>query len=174
MIIMANNTQRAEGSEITQIAGNYNNFSLNQQPIVFYEEDLKELVLIFSETIADIAAYPGEALPRGADIEVKNERNNLSDENFRHIMEFSLPYFHKIEIFLKDVKNIEYYRKYNMTVFELQTRILAAAKEYKISDIFISCFDYIVARHRDTIGPKRNLVLVFLHYMYWSCDIGRT
>lgn len=171
---MASNSQHAEGTGITQVAHDYNNFQLNQQPLVFYEEDLKELVLIFSEAVSDIDSNLVEVLSRGADVEVKNEKNNLNAEYFLHIMEFSLPYFRKIEIFLKDVKNIEYYKKYKMTVFELQARILSTAQDCKISDVFISCFDYIVDRHRNAIGPKRDLVLVFLHYMYWSCDIGRT
>jgi hypothetical protein len=105
--------------------------------------------------------------------ETKNELNNLSEEYFKIIKERSLPFFDEIDNFLKDNKNKEFKGKYLDIVDELRTQIETYRDEYnKFDKIFSKIRETILNNSNDEIKEKR-WINIFLHYMYWNCDIGR-
>jgi hypothetical protein len=144
-------------------------------PFEFYETDLKEIVIKFSEMKADL----GKTIKRKQDQlkyldkTVKNELNNLSKDYFEFIKKDSLAYFHKIEAFLKDPVNKQYKTFYDNTVLDLNETVIVRRDEYhKFDEVLKEIYDYVMSYNFQSLKEKRKLVRVFLHYMYWNCDIG--
>lgn len=143
------------------------------EPLRFFEGDLRNVITKLAEEIDKIAKNyqpSGFAfLPK----EKKNELNKLSESYFQHMKENSLSYFDQIHTFLSDPKNKDCKKWYDNTVAELQSKITAKRDEFAEFDhIFNYIFDYLIDRH-DDLKQHRKLVLVFLHYMYFNCDLGR-
>jgi hypothetical protein len=144
-------------------------------PFEFYEKDLKEVIVKFSEQKDNI----GKTIKRKQDQlkyidkTVKNELNNLSKEYFEFIKRNSLAYFHKIETFLKDPINKKYKTFYDNTVLDLNETVIVRRDEYhKFDEVLKEIYDYVMTHNFRELKEKRKLVRVFLHYMYWNCDIG--
>lgn len=144
-------------------------------PFEFYEKDLKEIVIKFSEMKEDL----GKTLKRKQDQlkyidkTVKNELNNLSKEYFEFIKRNSLAYFHKIEAFLKDPVNKKYKTFYNNTVSDLNETVIVRRDEYhEFDEVLKEIYDYVMTHNSAELKDNRKLVRIFLHYMYWHCDIG--
>lgn len=145
------------------------------QPLVFHEKDMKNLILYFGNNIDDIskiAQETHEELKR-VNVEEKNKKNNLSQAYFELMKEQSLSYFHKIDIFLKDPKNIKLLNAYQNTTTELNNKITIYRKNFsEFEKIFDHIYEHIVRKHEDEINDQKRLIWVFLHYMYYNCDIG--
>ncbi len=143
-------------------------------PIEFFENDLKEIIIAFSKSSKELSATVSAKLKqlKNTDKTKKNELNNLSKEYFEIIKKKSLSYFVKIEIFLKDPLNKEYLNFYENTIWDLQAKITTKRDEYdKFEEILDTLFEYIFQNNTD-LKDNRKLIWVFLHYMYWHCDIG--
>lgn len=143
-------------------------------PLEFYEKDLKDIILKFSE-IKDRAAESIEKKQPGIkwlDKEEKNKLNNLSKDYFDFMKKNSLADFQKIETFLKDPANREYEESYENTISDLQGKILIKRNEYfAFEELLETLFDYIF-ENSPMLKDRRKLIRVFLHYMYFNCDIG--
>ena len=144
-------------------------------PLQFYEKDLQEIVIAFSEakiskeklgTIqSDLARSP---------IEEKNRLNNLSKTYFDNVLKESFSDFEEIKNFLEDPKNAEYKSKYDNTISDLQEEIIIKRNEYLFfEEVLYHLYKLTLDLNNDQILMKRRLVRVFLHYMYFYCDIGR-
>jgi hypothetical protein len=84
----------------------------------------------------------------------------------------SLADFHKIETFLKDPANLRYKNYYDNTVSDLQGKIVIKRSEYSdFEELLETLFDYIF-ENSPGLKDNRKLIRVFLHYMYYNCDIG--
>lgn len=153
-------------------------FSLmrNLLPDVFYEADIRNVIVLFSknsnwmdtEPIKDVSCFDY------TDKERKNELNKVDNIYFADIKDNSLKYFCDIENFLKDPKNAEYRQMYMNTVSDLRGYILRNAEKYTFVDLLESIIEHIVGN--DTfhdIFKVRALVRVFVHFMYWECDLGK-
>lgn len=143
-------------------------------PLQFYEKDLQEIVIAFSETTIakeelkskqrDLATIP---------IEEKNRLNNLGKKYFDNVLKESFSDFNKIESFLEDPKNDEYKSKYNNTISDLQEEIIINRNEYNFfEDILNHSYKLILDNANKNLMTNRKLIRVFLHYMYFNCDIG--
>ncbi|EGT3605392.1 hypothetical protein FKF97_03010 [Clostridium perfringens] len=176
---MLNNSieQNANNSNFVNQAGNdiYNYF-LNQVPdFEFYEQDIKEVILFFSESIKNDNTFINIDFD-AIKIKEKNKINHVSKECNELIVNKSLPKFGKINSFLTNPANEEYLTMYNSITFELQQLILGQFTEYKSFDnIFSSLYQHIIknAKSDHAFMKVRTNVLVFLHFMYYNCDIGK-
>ncbi len=144
-------------------------------PLDFYEKDLKDIILKFSEMKEGV----GEAVKRKleelkyTDKTRKNELNNLGKEYFEFIKKNSLADFHKIETFLMDPVNKQYKTYYENTVSDLQAIVILKRHEFhKFEELLHELYSFIMTHNLDALKDNRKLVRVFLHYMYWHCDIG--
>lgn len=152
-------------------------FNLNDllTPLQFYEEDLKEIIIAFSKLNSDCDDRVTKRLNelKNTDKTIKNELNKLSQEYFDEmIKKGSLSYFPFIEAFLQNPSNIKYCNFYQNTVSDLKEKIIVNRKEYyEFDKIFDEIYDYIREKNTD-LKDHRRLIRVFLHYMYWHCDIG--
>lgn len=144
-------------------------------PLQFYEKDLQEIVIAFSEvkmskeelrTIQnDLTRIP---------IDEKNRLNNLSKTYFDNVLKESFSDFEEIKNFLEDPKNAEYKSKYDNTISDLQEEIIIKRNEYLFfEDVLNHLYKLTLDLNNDQLLMKRSLVRVFLHYMYFYCDIGR-
>lgn len=143
-------------------------------PLEFYETDLKELVTLFStiefdgEEIQEIARK-NDRIP----ITEKNELNRLSQDYFNNRFKKSINDFQAIEAFLKDPKNKQMQVYYDNTIDDIQSKILVKRDEFNaFEEIIEYLFDFVFKNHEAELRNDRRLIRVFLHYMYYHCDIG--
>ncbi len=145
----------------------------NNSPIEFYEQDIIEVIDCFSRDISNnsILTIIDDFLK--VDLaQVKNPLNNLSSRYFQIIQEESLPYFLQIDTFLKAPENSDGLAKYNATTAELRHKITVYRDQYPtFEQIFDVLYNHILSNNQ-CISSDRRLVLTFLHFMYWNCDIG--
>lgn len=146
-------------------------------PLRFYESDLRDMILIFSESITEITDDAKDYIKSFAvtEKEHKNELNNLSKEYFDFMKNHSLQYFKDIESFLRDPKNDDYQKMYSNTVSDLQEVItIERANFNQFEHIIKHLCDRVISNHKQVLNDKRSIVRVFIHFMYFNCDIGRT
>ncbi len=154
-------------------------FSLNRNitPFEFYEKDIQEVIILFgeeSQNLTDKDAFKPEDFYRPS-IDVKNRLNNLSEGYFKNIIQDeSLKYFKQIADFLKDPINAKFAKSYERTTFELKQKIEVNRDDFdKFEKAFEYLYLYIFDENSKEIIEHRNLIYVFLHFMYYNCDIGR-
>lgn len=148
--------------------------------IQFYEKDIRDVILMFNEEKDPINGILQEIKQENdsliyIDKNEKNKLNNLSQEYFdRSIVESSLQYFDKIDGFLRDFKNRKYLNDYNNTIQDLKAEIIINRDKFdKFEEILEYLYKKIQKKHSEDLNQYRNLIRVFLHYMYWNCDIGK-
>ncbi len=140
--------------------------------IQFFERDIKNVIVYFSDNLESIDGILDDLdkIP----LEEKNELNSLSDDYFEIIKEDYMEYFGKIDSFLKDPKNSEYLQMYQNTVVELRRKITIKRKDYEyFEEIFEDLYDHILDKNVDELHTNKEIIWVFLHYMYCNCDIGK-
>lgn len=177
MLGSSQNQSADNGHNINQAGRdiNYNQVIMSELNFELYEEDIKEVITFFSETIVN----PIDEKPidfNVVEIDKKNELNNVSKYCNELIRDKSLPKFNKINSFLKHPANSEYLAMYDSITFELQQLILGKFKSFESFDSVFSClYEHIIKNNikdRDFMKMRTN-VLVFLHFMYYNCDIGK-
>jgi hypothetical protein len=145
-------------------------------PNQFYEADIRDVIVLFSQKNNWIDATPtSDPNPlEYADKQKKNALNNLDEDYFNDIKSHSLMFFQSIDKFLKDPRNAEYRKKYQNTTSDLRGYIQKHSGEHTFKEILESIIDNIVgADTQADIFKERTQARVFVHYMYWNCDIGR-
>jgi len=144
-------------------------------PLEFYEKDLQEIIIVFSKTKIlknELSAIQSD-LTR-IPIEEKNRLNNLGKVYFDNVLKDSFSDFEKIKCFLEDPINDEYKTKYYNTVTDLQDEIIVHREEYNaFEEILNHLYKLILDKTNNNLMTNRKLIRVFLHYMYFNCDIGR-
>jgi len=143
-------------------------------PLEFYENDLQELIIAFSEakiSEEDLKTVQND-LTR-IPVEEKNKLNDLGKEYFDNVFKTSYSDFEKIKKFLEDPINDNEKIKYANTVSDLQAKIFLKREEfYAFEEIIESICDYILDAKKTALLSSRRFIRVFVHYMYFICDIG--
>jgi hypothetical protein len=146
-------------------------------PLRFYEKELRDVIIVFSEQSKAISTEAKSYITSFTliDKEKKNELNNLSKEYFEFLKSHSLQYFEGIKNFLCDPKNETYTRMYSNTVSDLQDAITVERNRFnEFERIIKHLVDYTVGNNEDKLKDLRKIVRVFIHFMYFNCDIGKT
>lgn len=145
---------------------------LEEEPLRFYDEDIKNIIISFHE-IAKGNKYEQNTPFKYISKERKNKINNLSKDYFEYLKEQSLPYFETIDIFLRDPRNSEYLNMYMNTVGDLQEKIILERGRFeRFDDILYYLAKYIIDRNTELLTIRR-FATIFIHYMYFNCDIGK-
>jgi hypothetical protein len=143
-------------------------------PFQFYEQDLVEVIKHFSQQKDTLKKKIGAV--RGIkwiDKEEKNRINRLSSDYFDFIKKESLPYFLQIDKFLKSGKNKKFRDFYDDTVADLQEQILIKRSDYGMfEEVLRVAYNHVIDNGHPDVVQRRRLIRVFLHYMYFNCDIG--
>lgn len=144
--------------------------------IRFYEKDIKDLIITFNKDKTELAKTVENNFDfsdKFLDKQEKNVKNNLSAVYFEHIKSNSLAYFDEINKFLNDPKNSALLELYKQTVVELQHKITISREDFdKFEDILDVLYQYILDKNQSELSSRRALIQVFLHFMYFNCDIG--
>lgn len=144
-------------------------------PLRFFEKDIQDVIVIFHEQGESItgSSYLPSTDFRNVSKEEKNRLNNLSERYFKYIKDSSLSHFSKVEAFLKDPRNSEYANYYENTVSDLQGIIHTRRSEFaEFEQVIEKLVDKIVYSDFDRLKDIRRMVRVFIHFMYFNCDIG--
>jgi len=138
-------------------------------PLSFDENDLKEIINSFSKIDKKKGNLP--EIPE-RDIEKKNQLNNLSKEYFNNSIKKNLIYLDQIREFLMDPINSEYLNKYENTIDDINEEIIVHRDDFDKFDMIFSYLYKFIIENNTELNNNRNLVRLFLHYMYYNCDIG--
>lgn len=143
-------------------------------PLQFYEEDLRNLVVEFAKSKivkSNIEAIEDEIF--GIPITEKNTLNKLSEDYFIEVFKNSVDDFAKIRAFLQDPKNEKFLKMYQNTVSDIQEEITIKRTEYRVFDEILNhLYKLVLDTGNKALKNNRRLIRVFLHYMYFHCDIG--
>lgn len=148
-----------------------------QAPLRFFEKELRDVIIVFSEQSKAISTEANSYITSFSviDKEKKNELNNLSKDYFEFLKNHSLQYFEDIERFLRDPKNELYMKMYSNTVSDLQDAITVERNRFnEFEHIIKHLVEYTVGNNEDKLKDLRKIVRVFIHFMYFNCDIGKT
>ena len=138
-------------------------------PISFDENDLKEIINSFSKIDKKKGNLP--EIPE-RDIDKKNQLNNLSKEYFNNVIKKNLIYLDQIRDFLMDPINSEYLNNYENTIDDINEEIIVHRDDFDKFDMIFSYLYKFIVENNPELNNNRNLVRLFLHYMYYNCDIG--
>ncbi len=139
-------------------------------PLSFDENDLRLIVNSFNKL--DNKKRGLSKVPENRDIENKNKLNALSKEYFDNVIKRNLIYFEQIRSFLKDSINKEYLDKYENTIDDINAKIVVHRTDFEKFEMILEfLYDFIIENNAE-LKNKRRLVRLFLHYMYYNCDIG--
>lgn len=103
----------------------------------------------------------------------KNKINKLSKVYFEEIRTRSLPYFKTIEDFLRNPRNVDLKDMYEDTADEIRRRLIAADPPFESFDAALTCIIDAVTENNPALKTRRRFATIFLHYMYYTCDIGK-
>lgn len=138
-------------------------------PLNFNENDLKEIINSFSKVDKKKGDLP--KIPK-RDIEKKNEINNLSKEYFNNVIKRNLIYLEQIREFLTNPINAKYLGKYENTIDDINEEIVVHRDEFDKFDLIFNYLYKFIVENNPELKSNRSLVRLFLHYMYYNCDIG--
>ncbi len=138
-------------------------------PLSFNENDLKEIINSFSKVDKKKGDLP--KIPK-RDIEKKNVLNNLSKDYFNNVIKRNLLYLEQIREFLTNPINAEYLGKYENTIDDINEEIVVHRDEFDKFDLIFNYLYKFIVENSPELKSNRSLVRLFLHYMYYNCDIG--
>ncbi|WP_321429405.1 ABC-three component system protein [uncultured Methanolobus sp.] len=143
-------------------------------PLEFYEKDLQDIVIAFSEVkFSNETIKEREADLNRISIDEKNELNRLSKTYFDEVFRKSFSAFESISRFLEDPQNYELKMKYENTIGDLQEEIIINRDDYYLfEDVLSHLYKLALDENNHKLHSNRGLLRVFLHYMYYNCDIG--
>jgi len=146
-------------------------------PEYIYPEDIKQVIITFAKNKdlwknAENNSDTNDLL--FVSKEEKNRLNNVSEYYFDNIKEHSLRYFSQIDEFLKDPINEEYKEMYENTTSDLRSFLMKNRDLKPFVDLLEDIIEQIKGfDETQQIFKERRFVSVFVHYMYFNCDIGR-
>ena len=141
-------------------------------PLDFNENDLKKIILSFSK----IGLKKGNLseIPKSRNIEKKNDVNKLSKDYFNYAIKKSLTYFSQIKEFLENPINENCLNGYQNTIGDINEEIIIHRDDYNQFEELINHLYKLILNNAPDLENKRSLIRLFLHYMYYNCDIGKS
>jgi hypothetical protein len=138
-----------------------------------------ELVEVIGALHTYASSHPSSGFDSARDFEAikirdqKNKMNRLTDDYYQEIVvNGSMPYFARIEDFLKNPRNKEFAVLYHDAADELKQKILTNRAKFDVFDSVFAFLSEQIQQPRATLRGKRRMVSILLHYMYFNCDIG--
>lgn len=163
--------------ELPDVVQKYNLF-LYELPDRIYEKDIRDVIIAFTNNKKIWVSCDSESSEQNElkyiGKEEKNKLNKISDAYFDDIKSHSLKHFSLINDFLKDPVNYNLREFYENTVSDLRGYLLKNSEKRSFMDLLEEIIKQITGEeHHEGIFQKRKYVRVFVHFMYWNCDIGR-
>lgn len=141
-------------------------------PIRIQIDDLTTIITAFHSSLAE-GFRPSPENFTFVPKPQKNKINKLSEPYFEEIRTRSLPYFKQIEDFLKNPRNIEFREMYDDTTDEIRRKITSSGETFGSFDDALTYIIDHVTLNNEALRRRRRFAAIFLHYMYYTCDIGQ-
>lgn len=148
-------------------------------PFDFSERELKQLVINFKtqlQTNTQLLSGEVEKIKfnyNSIEKEEKNRKNKLGKEYYDNIiLSNSMTYFNKIEAFLQNPINQSLKDYYYDIVTELQHLTLIKREDFGAFEEIFGYISQLVTDPSNELSGKKRFILIFLHYMYFVCDLG--
>lgn len=141
-------------------------------PLRIQTDDITSVVKAFHDTLDGTATHHAEDftyVPKPQ----KNKINKLSAAYFEEIRTRSLPYFKTIEDFLSNPRNIDFKDMYEDTADEIRRKLLLNKSSFDSFDAALTHIIDLVTTDNAVLERRRRFATIFLHYMYYTCDIGQ-
>jgi len=142
-------------------------------PIKF---DVDDITTVISQFHAEMKSGELEICAANLNYVAKSEKNKinkLSDEYWSEVRTRSLQYFKAIEEFLKNPRNLDFKDMYEDTADEIRRKLLTMDVPFKSFDDALTFIIDFVTKGNTQLKNRRRFATVFLHYMYYTCDIGQ-
>ncbi|MHB1195147.1 MAG: ABC-three component system protein [Longimicrobiales bacterium] len=141
-------------------------------PIRFSAYDLRDVIEAFHSTVVPAGTTAPPVDLKLATLDDKNQINGLSDVYFRVIQDRSSPYFGQIRAFLRDPVNSAVAQRYQSVANELNHKVMGRRGDFAaFEQVFEALYDLAI-EYAPELKTRAPLVNVFLHFMYWECDLG--
>ena len=147
--------------------------TIAQGPLIIQSQDLQFLIEAFRSSGFNFHNAGVSATDfTGIDLDSKNVINGVSADFFKYMQDNSLPYFARVREFLENPINEDSRYFYFNIVDEFQQQLILARGEFPIMDKLFELFYKEILATIPQLKDHRRLVNVFLHYMYWNCELG--
>jgi hypothetical protein len=146
-------------------------------PLLVDPDELAEIIVAFAKNQKVFSQIENQQIKMSKGIKRttfndKNNLNNLSDEYAKLINENMIHYFDDITNFLAQPENDKLKNLYDEVAEEFNMKIMAHKQEFDLFDRVLNyLYDLLIGRDMD-LKRNKKLTRVFLHYMYYYCDIG--
>jgi hypothetical protein len=149
-------------------------FDRFDKPFAIGTDDLTEVIRAFHRELDT----DGVLSPSGQDFTYvqkpkKNRINKLSKECALEIETRSVPHFSAIQEFLHNPRNDELRALYEDTASEIRQKLLVSRALFGSFDHVLSHLVELVVGNNPQLKFKKRFAAIFLHYMYYTCDIGQ-
>jgi hypothetical protein len=148
-------------------------FARNEPPFRFQPGDLNNVITAFHAAVQNgPSPFHSAGNFTFVDKKTKNTINKLTDEYYEYMKRESLPHFSRIKTFLEDPRNTDIKNLYHDAADELKQKIITYRKEFTTFDEVLTYVYDLIINNNPPLKGKKQLVRLFLHYMYFDCDIG--
>jgi hypothetical protein len=148
-------------------------FDRFEHPLRIQISDITAVIEAFHQTLGDTTTPPSAHGFTFVPKPEKNKINNLSAAYFEEIRTRSLPYFKSIEEFLKNPRNVAHKEMYDDTADEVRRKFLTATPPFERFDDALTYVIDLVTAENVSLKGRRRFAAIFMHYMYYNCDIGQ-
>ncbi len=151
-------------------------FDQPRTPLNVFPEDLERVISKFRDFIP--VKSPEDKGKNKKDflyvnIDKKNEINGLSDEYCKYIKEDSEKHFQRIMDFLKDPKHGRSEILYSDTALDFKGMIINRRGDFNTFDDVLETIYQESYSKLQQKGVAKRLLKVFIHFIYFNCDIGK-
>ena len=149
-----------------------------EMPLLVEPDDLAEIIIAFSENknvFSDVDM--NNKIQKTKEIKRtkfkdKNTLNILSEEYAKLINENMINHYDEITAFLEQPENNKLKNLYTDVADEFNMKIVSHKQDFNSFDRVLNyLYDLLIGRDSD-LKRNKKLTRVFLHYMYYYCDIG--
>lgn len=149
-----------------------------EYPLMLEPDDLANIIIAFNKNkellrnVSPLQEFEEIKEIKRINFENKNNKNNLSDEYAKIIEEHMITHFDDITSFLSTIANNDYKVMYDDIVTEFNMGIMAYKNDFDCFDRVLNyIYNLLIGRDND-LKRNKTLTRIFIHYMYYFCDIG--
>jgi hypothetical protein len=148
-------------------------FSRQETPFRFEPGDLNDVVTAFHAAVQNgESPFHSAENFRFVDKKKKNAINKLTDDYYAYMQRESLSHFARVKLFLEDPRNTAIKDLYHDAADELKQKIITYRQDFTTFDEVLTYVYDLIIKNNNALKGKKRLVRLFLHYMYFDCDIG--
>lgn len=166
--------QKIDNSTTHYHSNGFVNLAATANGVIAFDPSLiREVIITIDKSMTQIGKNSVDFT--AIDLEEKNRLNNLSQEFYDEIISmYYEPYFHELEIFLKQRENEDLQGKVLNIVENLNKKIIIKRKKFgPFEDLLDEIENALLENEFETLKGKGEIISLFMYYLYSSCLIGK-